>query len=112
MSKSENMKTAITLTHAAALLQIIFTIIAFIAVFGLMVFVPRGGLLAGIAGIIGIIIDVIWAWADYEIIYEQMRKGKYASISSSMLVIGILQLFIGGTIPGIIIIIAWFVARS
>lgn len=112
MAAKENMKTATTLTHVAALLQIIFTIIGFLAVLGLTLGTLGLGIFFGAIGVIGVIIGTFWAWVDYEVIYERMREGKFAKVSDTMLIAGIVQLFIGGTIPGIIILVAWFVARS
>ena len=112
MAGKENMRTATTLTHVAALLQIIFTIIGFIGVLGLSVASVGPGFFLGAVGLVGVLIGAFWSWVDYEVIYERMKDGKFSRISDKMLIVGIIQLFIGGTIPGVIILVAWFVARS
>ncbi len=112
MASKDSMRTATTLTHVAALLQIIFTIIGFIGVLGLSIAAAGPGIFLGTVGFFGVLIGAFWSWVDYEVIYERMKEGKFSKISDKMLIVGIIQLFIGGTIPGVIILVAWFVARS
>ena len=107
-----DIKTATTLTYVAAILQVVFTAIAILAIiFG------TGGtnslpIFFGAIGVIGIIAALIWSYVDYYIVYKGMKAGRHKQTSTTMLVVGILQLFLGGTIPGILILIAWFLARS
>ena len=112
MATKDNMNTAITLAHVAALLQIIFTILGFIAVLGISVLVSGPAIIGSAIGIVGVVIGVAWSWADYELIYEPMKAGRYSKMSDRMLIIGLIQLFVGGTVPGVIILVSWLVARS
>lgn len=117
--KNENLKTATALTHAAAILQVVFTMFAIIAVFlAFGVASMRGGpgsgvsFLVALVGALGIIAGIVWCWIDNNLIYSQMKRGKYSSISTAMLIAGLLQLFLGGTIPGVLILIAWAIAKG
>ena len=109
-----SMETATTLTHVAALLQIIFTLLGFVALIGVGIFASLSARFAfvGTVGAIGILLGIVWSWMDYNVIYQRVKSGRYSGVADTMLVVGILQLFLGGSIPGILIIIAWAVARG
>lgn len=106
--------TAVLLAGLAAILEIIFTLVAIIGFLGLSSFVPIPGLalLLGVVGFSSIVLGLVWSFVDYGVIYWEMKKGRFNSISSVMLVAGVLQLAFGATVPGVLILLAWVLEQK
>ena len=65
------------------------------------------GFVATILGI-GIVVSVIWVVLDYLLIYKNLRAvSTIESAKTPALILGILQIFFGGVIPGILLIFAY-----
>ncbi len=120
-------QTARTLTLVAIIIQLIFFVLVGIFLFLIdMVLtssfftVPVNGTPAGFnpAGIYIVVIGIIsliglfWILLDYFLIYKPLGEGNVRSTESPAIILGILQLLIGGFIPGILIIIAWIKIRD
>ena len=56
---------------------------------------------------IGFIFGILWILLDYFLLYKKIIEDKIEEAKSNSLVLGILQLLLGGLIPGILIIIAY-----
>lgn len=108
------MHTSTILTGVAAGLQIVFTLVSILGLFGLNLFVPVPGLslVVGFIGFSSVVLGVVWSFIDYGVIYLEMRKGRFLTISSAMLVIGVLQLAFGATVSGVLILLAWAIEQK
>ena len=112
--------TARTLVLAAIILGVIFFAIGMIAVI-LLVFLlaasqPGAGLFppaAISASFLGIVIlllfpmEIVWVLLDFFLIYVPLTRGKLASAEEPALILGIIQIAVGGIVTGILLIIAW-----
>lgn len=49
---------------------------------------------------------LLWILLDYFLVYKKINEGNLRSAKDSSLVLGIVQLLIGGIIPGILLIVA------
>ncbi len=110
-------QTARTLTLVAIILQAVF--IAFGILVAFVFFAPLGRVPSFFFGILffGIVtgaflLGVLWTVLDYVLIYDRLRRGEVAQSESSALILGILQLVLGGLIPGLLLIIAWVKIRD
>ncbi len=80
-------ETAKTLVLVAMIFQIIFIAI------GLFFFV--------------FLLGVLWLILDYVLVYSKISEGRLNEAETPCLVLAILQLILGGVIPGILMIIAY-----
>lgn len=101
-----------TLTLVAIIVQALFFFL-FLFVFGFFFMVPFGagfpafGFLGGMFGI-GFFIGFIWIILDYFLVYANLSsEERFPRARTPALVLGIIQLLIGGVIPGILLIIAY-----
>ncbi len=108
----------LTLTGIAASLQITFTVIGIMALAALLLGISTLPInfnsLIGLLVFSFIVLGVVWSFVDYSIIYKQVKKGNSRSVSSIMIVSGILQSVLSGPsiLPGILILIAWAIENK
>lgn len=57
-------------------------------------------------------VGILWILLDYFLIYQRLSEGRVAEAETPALVLGILQIIVGGVIPGILIIIAYVKIRD
>lgn len=58
------------------------------------------------------IIGILWIFLDYFLIYKPLSNGQVHRTETSALVLSILQIFFGGVLPGILLLIAWIKIRD
>ena len=110
-----DISTARTLTLVAMILQIAFFIIGitFVSFFFAFIFGATGtafpllGIFAFAFGI-AFLISLIWIGLDYFLVYRNLDSPTtMPTAKTPALVLGILQLLFGGTMPGILLIVAY-----
>lgn len=103
-----------TLTLAAIIVQGLFFFL-FLFIFGFVFMIPFGaaagfpafGFFTVIFGI-GFFIGVVWIILDYFLVYANLsNEERFPRAKTPALVLGIVQLLVGGLIPGILLIIAY-----
>ena len=113
--------TAKTLTLIAIVFQLIFAVIGIIEAAILIPFLTEtyvpGTYIPVSAGLdfsivilmfsISLLFGIIWVLLDYFLIYRRLRLGKVKEAKTPSLVLGIIQLILGGFIPGILLIVAY-----
>ena len=102
--------TAKTLTLVAILLQLVFFVVGiFVASFVLLVAAGVFGLsIFAFIFVIGFLVSVIWIALDYFLIYKNLESPvTVPRARTPAIVLGIVQLIVGGLIPGILLIIAY-----
>jgi zinc ribbon protein len=106
--------TARTLTLVAIVLQLVFFLggLLIVSAFLLAVASVVGGSIAFgfIGAILGTVfsVSILWIVLDYFLVYRNLEsRDRFERARSWALVLGILQLVIGGVLPGIFLIIAW-----
>lgn len=57
-------------------------------------------------------IGVLWLFLDYYLVYVRLREERVTQAETPALVLGILQLVLGGVVPGILLIIAYVKIRD
>ncbi len=57
-------------------------------------------------------IAIIWVLLDYFLIYKHLSQGEVAAAESPALILGVIQLVLGGIITGLLLIIAWVKIRD
>ena len=100
--------TAKTLTLVAIILQLIFTLIGIIEV----VLLVSAAAALGFAVFLLVLpillsIGIFWVLLDYFLVYRRLRLGMVKEAKTPSLVLGLVQLILGGFIPGILLIIAY-----
>ncbi len=66
-------------------------------------------LVIALVGILSVflLVGFIWLILDYFLLYKPLTERRVADVETPDLVLGIIQLILGGVIPGILIIIAY-----
>ncbi len=118
--------TAKSLVLAAMILGVIFFAMGLIGVAVLLTFLYTAGQLgasspppvaisASFLGIIVLIffpIAIVWVLLDFFLIYKPISRGKISSAEDPALILGIIQIAVGGFITGVLLIIAWVKIRD
>jgi hypothetical protein len=122
--------TAKTLTLVAIILQTIFFAIGAFATLILSLFfaasrtityngtvtrtvVSTGGVtIVGLIFSIFFVIAIVWILLDYFLIYKKLADGKVQEAETPSLVLGLIQLILGGVITGILLILAYVKIRD
>lgn len=69
-------------------------------------FSSRVGLFAVVL-LVFVIVMAVWILLDYRVMYVGIRHGKMRQLETQAAIIGFLQLFLGGVIPGGIVLYVW-----
>lgn len=107
--------TAKTLTLVAIIIQVIFFVIGIVAIAGLAIVASTSGVpLLGAAGAFGILflVGLIWILLDYFLVYKPLAEERVEEAQTPSIVLGIIQLIIGGVITGILLIVAYVKIRD
>lgn len=121
--------TAKTLTLVAVILQAIyFAVGVVILVIALAAVLTTAGIPAGVnllsgatlsaAGIITIVfvpvfvVGLLWLLLDYYLVYRRLLEERVHDAEAPSLALGILQIVLGGVVPGILLIIAYIKIRD
>ena len=112
--------TAKTLALVAIILQAVFFVIGIFEVIGLATLLtittvtPTNAIPSlDVSGIIAIVfsavlaIGILWIALDYFLVYKRLKEEKVREAKTPTLVLGIIQLILGGLIPGILLIVAY-----
>ena len=113
--------TAKTLALVAIILQAVFFVIGIFEVIALIAFLvvvptvtPTNAIPSlDVSGIIAIVfsaalaIGILWIALDYFLVYKRLKEEKVREAKTPTLVLGIIQLILGGLIPGILLIVAY-----
>ena len=113
--------TAKTLTLVVIILQAVFFVIGIFEVIALIAFLvvvptvtPTNAIPSlDVSGIIAIVfsaalaIGILWIALDYFLVYKRLKEEKVREAKTPTLVLGIIQLILGGLIPGILLIVAY-----
>ena len=113
--------TAKTLTLVVIILQAVFFVIGIFEVIALVAFLmvvptvtPTNAIPSlDVSGIIAIVfsaalaIGILWIALDYFLVYKRLKEEKVREAKTPTLVLGIIQLILGGLIPGILLIVAY-----
>ena len=113
--------TAKTLALVAIILQAVFFVIGIFEVIALIAFLvvvptvtPTNAIPSlDVSGIIAIVfsaalaIGILWTALDYFLVYKRLKEEKVREAKTPTLVLGIIQLILGGLIPGILLIVAY-----
>jgi nitrate reductase gamma subunit len=113
--------TAKTLALVAIILQAVFFVIGIFEVIALVAFLmvvptvtPTNAIPSlDVSGIIAIVfsaalaIGILWIALDYFLVYKRLKEEKVREAKTPTLVLGIIQLILGGLIPGILLIVAY-----
>lgn len=72
------------------------------------------GLLFGLIFLPLAILPFIFIVLDYVLVYEPLKRGEVERVESAAFVLGVIQIvpFIGGVIPGILLIFVWVKVRD
>ncbi len=116
--------SAKTFTFAAILVEGIFTVL-FVVYFGLALgFIANiqptnppatgtpfnfnfGFMVMGIMAVVFGIIGLLWVLLDYFLIYKKIIGEDIRGAQDTAVILGIIQLVLGGIIPGVLIIVAY-----
>lgn len=110
-------ESAKTLTLVAIIIEAVFSLLLtvyFLVILGLTAAVSSGpgfpGLGLAFLFIIGLIfglIGLLWVLLDYFLVYKRILEENIASARDTSLILGIIQLILGGVVPGILLIVAY-----
>lgn len=128
-----DLDTAVTLTLIALILEVVFLAIGVLVLafflfalavgfsvsgptaafsLALQVAVPLG-VLAPLLFFAALgVLSILWVVLTYVLVYQRLRRGQVEEALTPALVLGILTLVFGGTIPGILLVIAYVKAKD
>ncbi|MDG6928731.1 MAG: hypothetical protein JRN39_00915 [Nitrososphaerota archaeon] len=66
----------------------------------------------GTVFIFSLLVSLLWILLDYFLVYRPLADGDVARAEPTSLVLGVLQLLLGGVLPGIFLIVSWVKARD
>lgn len=92
IGSDRDIDTARTMVIIGMVVQVIFVIVGIFAVIFL--------------------IGILWLVLDYVLVYRRIVEGRVDEAETPALVMGILQIFFGGIVPGIFLLIAWLKLRD
>ncbi len=63
-------------------------------------------------GILALATGLIWLILNYALVYKPLTIGRVQAAKNPALILGVLQLFFAGLIPGICLLIAWILIKD
>lgn len=100
---------AATLTLVALVLYGVFG--ALFLLIGALVAALAGALASGVFLFLGIF-PLAFLVLAHQLVYARLKEGRYAEAATPCLVLGIVSLFVGGVISGILLLVAYAKAKA
>ncbi len=107
-----------SLALATVILEAVFFAIGVIVLAIAIVATAISGVSLGTMGVAALVftilfaIGLMWLLLDYYLVYKPLAQERVADAETPSLVLGILQLILGGILPGILLIIAYAKIRD
>ncbi len=110
--------TAKSLALATVILEAVFFAIGVLVLVAALVGTAVSGVSMSTLGIVTVVfmvlfaIGLMWLLLDYYLVYKPLAQERVRDAETPSIVLGIIQLILGGVIPGILLIIAYVKIRD